>query len=85
MKTNIQGGIIDMNTDARNNMHMCKEALQKAQKGLEDAATQVENTNIKNQITEQLDQVKNCLDGCQRISSGLSQYLTEKKVEGIHH
>ncbi|MBC8061522.1 MAG: hypothetical protein H7Y18_12775 [Clostridiaceae bacterium] len=74
-----------MNTEARNNIHMCKEALYAAQQGLQAAASAAENTNIKNQITTQLTQVTNCLKECEDIASGLSQYLTEKRVEGIHH
>lgn len=74
-----------MDSDARDTMHMCKEALQKAQKGLEDASGQVENATMKNEITAQITEVSNCLQGCEKICSGLSQYKTEKKFQGIHH
>jgi len=85
MKINLLGGRNKMNTEARNNIHICKEALQTAQQGLQSAASEVENTNIKNQITTQLSQVTNCLHECEKIASGLSQYLNDKKYEGIHH
>lgn len=74
-----------MNTEARNNIHICKEALQTAQQGLNAAANEVENSNIKNQITIQLNQVTNSLQECDKIASGLSQYLNDKNYEGIHH
>lgn len=74
-----------MNDEARDTMHLCKEALQKAEKNLQDAVGEVENTSIKNQITNQLEQVGNCLEECQKICSGLSQYKTEKKFDGIHY
>lgn len=74
-----------MNTEARNNIHMCKEALQTAKEGLQEAANQVENAKVKNEITTQLNQVTNCFQECEKIASGLSQYLNNKKYEGIHH
>lgn len=74
-----------MNDDARSNIHMCKEALATAKQNLADAANEVENSHIKNEIKEQLDQVSSCLESCQKIASGLSQYKNEKKFEGIHH
>ena len=74
-----------MNTEARNNIHISKEALQTAQQSLQAAASEVENTSIKNQITAQLSQVTNCLQACDKIASGLSQFLNDKNYEGIHH
>lgn len=74
-----------MNTDARNNIHISKEALQTAQRCLQAAASEVENASMKNQITNQLSQVTNCLQECEKIASGLSQHLNDKGNEGIHH
>ena len=64
-----------MNTDARNNIHITKEALKTAQQGLQAAVAQAENSNIKNQISTQLAQVTTSLQECEKIASGLSQYL----------
>ncbi len=74
-----------MNTEARDNIHKCKEALGTAHQALSEAANTAENATIKNQILTQANSISNCLDECERISSGLSQYLHEKKYEGIHH
>ncbi|OAA88578.1 hypothetical protein [Clostridium ljungdahlii] len=63
-----------MNSQARNNIHKVKESLKSAQQGLQMAADEVENSNIKNQINTQLNQVSTCLDECEKIASGLSQY-----------
>lgn len=68
-----------MNTEARNNIHMCKEALRTAQQGLQAAASETENANMKNQITTQLNHVTSCLQECEKIASGLSQHLNDKK------
>jgi predicted metal-dependent hydrolase len=64
-----------MNTDARNNIHLTKEALKTAQQGLQAAISQAENTTIKNEISTQLSQVTTCLQECEKIASGLSQHL----------
>lgn len=74
-----------MNDDARNEMHNCKEALQNAKSCLQGAASNVENGAVRELITNQLKHVDSCLEECQKICSGLSQYKTEKKFEGIHH
>ena len=74
-----------MNTEARDNIHKCKEALDTARQALNTAADTAENSNIKNQILAQANSISKCLDECELISSGLSQYLHEKKYEGIHH
>jgi predicted DNA-binding protein YlxM (UPF0122 family) len=63
-----------MNSQARDNIHKVKESLKSAQQGLQMAADEVENSNIKNQINTQLNQVSICLDECEKITSGLSQY-----------
>lgn len=63
-----------MNSQARDNIHKVKESLKSAQQGLQMAADEVENSNIKNQINTQLSQVSTCLDECEKIASGLSQY-----------
>ncbi|OBR94233.1 MULTISPECIES: hypothetical protein [Clostridium] len=63
-----------MNSQARDNIHKVKESLKSAQQGLQMAADEVENSNIKNQINTQLNQVSTCLDECEKIASGLSQY-----------
>ncbi|ADK16128.1 MULTISPECIES: hypothetical protein [Clostridium] len=63
-----------MNSQARDNIHKVKESLKSAQQGLQMAANEVENSNIKNQINTQLNQVSTCLDECEKIASGLSQY-----------
>ncbi len=74
-----------MNPKARDSIHKTKEALKSAEENLQIAANEAENTNIKNQIKNQLTEVTNSLEECQKIASGLSQYRTEKKFEGIHH
>lgn len=74
-----------MNEQARESIHKTKEALRTAKHGLQAAAEEAENGHIINQINEQLTQVTSCLDQCERIASGLSQYLNEKTYEGIHH
>ncbi|MFL0195238.1 hypothetical protein ACJDU8_06610 [Clostridium sp. WILCCON 0269] len=63
-----------MNSQARDNIHKAKESLKNAQQGLQVAAGQVENGNIKKQIETQLTQVGNCLEECQKIASGLSTH-----------
>ncbi|MGE5627029.1 MAG: hypothetical protein ACM3X7_02805 [Solirubrobacterales bacterium] len=70
-----------MNDNARDNMHLCKEALQNAQKFLKEAASQVENGNMRELITNQLKHVDSCAEECQKICSGLSQY----KTHGMHY
>lgn len=67
-----------MNEDARNNMHTCKEALQNAKECLQGAASQVENGTMRELITNQMKHVDSCLEECQKICSGLSQYKTKK-------
>lgn len=62
-----------MNTEAKNNITTCKEALQTAKRGLQDAANEVENTNMKNRILTQLDQVTNYIQECDKITSSLGQ------------
>jgi hypothetical protein len=74
-----------MNTEARDNIHICKEALRTAQQGLQAAASEAENANMKDQITTQLNQVTNCLQECEKIASGLSQHRNDKQYGGIHH
>ena len=74
-----------MNTEARNNIHISKEALQTAQQSLQAAASEVENTSMKNQITTQLSQVTNCLQECEKIASGLSQHLNASKQDNINY
>ena len=39
-----------MNSQARDSIHKVKESLKSAQQGLQMAAREVENSNIKNQI-----------------------------------
>ncbi len=74
-----------MNPQARDSIHKTKEALKIAEQNLQIAANESENANITNQIKSQLTEVTNCLEGCQKIASGLSQYRNEKKYKGIHH
>jgi hypothetical protein len=74
-----------MNTEARNNIHSCKESLQSAQKDLRAAEGEAENSYIKNQITTQLNQVTNCLQECDKIAAGLSQFLNGGKSEDINN
>lgn len=67
-----------MNSQARDSIHQTKEALQTAKQTMQQAYDQAENGHIRDQIEMQLKQISACCDECQKIASGLSQYLNEK-------
>lgn len=66
-----------MNSQSRDNIHKVKESLKSTQHCLQMAANEVENSNIKKQINNQLTQITNCLVECEKIASGLSQHKNQ--------
>lgn len=64
-----------MNTEARDNIKNCKEALSKALNEISVADSLVENSQIRNRIKQQKESIQHCLIECDDISSGLSQHI----------
>lgn len=64
-----------MNSEARENINNCKDALSKALAEIKNASSLVENSQIRNRINAQKDSIQHCLIECDDISSGISQHI----------
>ena len=64
-----------MNSEARDNIKNCKEALSKALREISSADGLVENSQIKGRIKQQKESIQSCLIECDDIASGLSQHI----------
>ena len=73
-----------MNIQARTSIHKCTDALNNAMHALREAADNVENGTMRNEIQSQLDQVTKCMESCRKISSGLSQQQHDNTREEFY-